>query len=136
MGHGHDQADVADALATHFLFGDFYPTTVTHDALITDTLVLATGTFKVLYGTEDALAEQSVAFGLVSAVVDRFGLQHFTARALQKEFGRRQADRDRVKAAGGLLFNFTHGIQNEVADERISLRILSSQGLATHAARH
>jgi hypothetical protein len=35
-----------------------------------------------------------------------------------------------------LLFNFTHGIQNEVADERISLRILSSQGLAARAAIH
>ena len=76
VGHGHHKLDVAHALAAHFLFGDFHAATVADDALVADALVFSAMALIVLYRTEDALAEEAVALGLVGAVVDGFGLEH------------------------------------------------------------
>ena len=48
----------------------------------------------VLHRTEDALAEQTVALGLVGAVVNGLRLQHLAARLGQNLLGRGQADRN------------------------------------------
>ena len=77
MGHGHHQLDMTHALAAHFLLGDFHTAAVAHDPFVADALVLSAMALVVLYRTENALAEQAVALGLVGAVVDGFGLEHF-----------------------------------------------------------
>ena len=74
MGNRHHELYVTHTLATHFLLGNLHTATVADDALVTDALVLTAMAFIVLHWTEDALAEEAVAFGLVGAIVDGFGL--------------------------------------------------------------
>ena len=71
------QLDVAHAVATHLVAGDFDATALTDDALETHALVLATGTFPRLLRSEDLLAEESVLLGAQRAVVDGLGLLDF-----------------------------------------------------------
>ena len=92
--HRHDEGDVAHAFTPHLLFGDLDAAAVADDPLVADPLVLSAVALVILHGTEDALAEQTVAFGLVGAVVDGFGLEHLAARLGQDLLGRCQADRD------------------------------------------
>ena len=79
MSYGHNQLDVTHTLTTYFLLSNLYTATVADDTFITDTLVLTAMTLVILYRTEDALAEETVAFGFVGTIVDGFGLQHLTA---------------------------------------------------------
>ena len=90
VGNGHHQLDVAHALTTHFLFSNLYPASVAYDALVANALVLSAMAFEILYRTEDALAEQAIALGLVRPVVDGLRFQHFTVRLLENHLGRRQ----------------------------------------------
>ena len=73
MSDGHDELDMAHAFTTHFFLGDFYAASVADDAFVADAFVFSAVTFVVLYRAEYAFAEESVAFGLVGAVVDCFG---------------------------------------------------------------
>ena len=57
MGYGYHQVDVPYTLATYFLFGYFHPTTVAHDPLIADALILSTSTLIVLHRAKDTLTE-------------------------------------------------------------------------------
>lgn len=79
MSYGNDKADVAHAFTAHFLLGHHNTTTVAHNPLVTDTLVLSAMAFIVLYRTEYLLAEQTVAFGLIGAVIDGFRLGYLSA---------------------------------------------------------
>ena len=92
MCHRHHKLNVTHALTTHFLLGYFHTATVAHNALVANALVLSAVALIVLYRTENALAEESVALGLIGAVVDGFGLQYLTRRHLQNFVGRCQAD--------------------------------------------
>ena len=92
MGYGHDQLNMAGALTTHLLLRHLDTTTVADDSFITDTLVLATGTLIVLRRTEDALAEQTVALGLICTVVDGLRLRHLTIGVFQNLLRRSEAD--------------------------------------------
>ena len=83
MGHGHDELDMAAALTAHFLLGHLDTTTVAHDAFIADTLILAAGALVVLRRTEDTLAEQAVALGLIGTVVDGLRLGNLAIAILQ-----------------------------------------------------
>ncbi len=66
-------------------------------------------TFVVLYRTENALAEEAVALGLVSAVVDSFGFQHLAARFLKNLLGRSKPDGDFGESVFGfILFSKSH----------------------------
>ena len=56
--------DVTHALTTNRRLGDLNTTAFTNDALVADTLVLATGTLPVLGRAEDLLAEESVLLRL------------------------------------------------------------------------
>ena len=86
----HNQLDVAHALTTHFLLRDLNTASVAHDALVANALVLSAVAFEILYGAEDALAEQAITLGLVRPVVDGLRFQHFTVRLLENHLGRRQ----------------------------------------------
>ena len=94
MGHGNGEADVSHPLAAHFLLGDFDVAPVADDTTVADTLVFSAIALIVLGGTEDLLAEETVPFGLVGPVVDRFRFQDFAAGPLGDVFGRRQGDAD------------------------------------------
>ena len=57
MSHRHHQVDVTYTLTTYFLFGYFHPTTIAHDPLVADALILSTSTFVVLNRPENTLTE-------------------------------------------------------------------------------
>ena len=109
MCHGHHKLDVAHAFAAHFLLGDFDTAAVANDTLVTDALVLAAVAFVVLDRSEDALAEQTVAFGLVGAVVNCFGLEHLAGGLLQNFLGGSQAYSNlREPLFDGFVFSESH----------------------------
>ena len=64
MYYRYYQRDMAHALTTNLLLGNLYTTSVTHNTLIADTLVLTAMELIILHRTEDALAEQTVKLGL------------------------------------------------------------------------
>ncbi len=76
--HRRRQRDVAHAVTTDLVAGDFDATALTDDALETHALVLAARALPGLLGPEDLLAEQSVLLGTQGAVVDCLGLLHLT----------------------------------------------------------
>ncbi len=92
MHHRHHQRNMAHAFAAHLLLGHFHTAAVADDAFVADALVLSAVAFVVLHGAEDAFAEQTVALGLVGAVVDGLGLEHFAARLGQNLLRRGQSD--------------------------------------------
>ncbi len=80
VGNGSRQMNVAHAFTPHAALGDLHTAAVADHTLETDFLVFAAGTFPVLGGTEDALAEQTVFFRFLRTVVDGFRLGHFPVR--------------------------------------------------------
>ena len=92
MGYRHNKLDMTCTLTTNLLLGDLYATTVTDNALVADALVFATSTLIVLGRTEDALAEQAIALGLVSTIVDGLRLCHLTIRVFENLLRRGQSD--------------------------------------------
>lgn len=79
-------------LTTNLLLCYLYTTAVTYNTFIADTLVFATGALVVLGRTEDALAEQTVALGLVRTVVDGLRLGHLATGVLKDLLGRGKTD--------------------------------------------
>jgi hypothetical protein len=75
---GRAELDVAHALAANLAAGDFHTAALADDALEADALVLAAVALPVAGGPEDLLAEQAVLLRTQRAVVDGFGLLHFT----------------------------------------------------------
>ncbi len=102
VGNRRGQFDVTHAFAPDARQGDFDTALFADNALVLHALVLAAQTFVVLGRTEDAGAEQAVAFGLERAVVDGFGLLDLTERPRQDLFRRSQGDTDLVEGRGGL----------------------------------
>ena len=70
------------ALTTHFLLGHLYAATLADDTFVADTLVLTAVALVILGRTEDTLAEESVAFGLIGTIVNRFRFEDLTGRDL------------------------------------------------------
>lgn len=62
-------------------------------------------TLIILGRTKNALAEKSVAFGLIGSVVDGFGLEHLTVRVFQNLLGRGQTDGDLREVALYFVFS-------------------------------
>ncbi len=89
MCHRNNELNVAWALATYLLLGNLYTATVAGDTFITDALILTAGALEILCRTEDALAEQTVALGLVCAIVNGLGLGYFAVGVLEDLLGRR-----------------------------------------------
>src|SRR6201999_1460458 len=75
VAHRGGEVDVAHALTAHLGPRDLHAAALTHDALVTDALVLTAVALPVLGRTEDALAEQPVLLRLQRAVVDRLRLR-------------------------------------------------------------
>ena len=94
MSHGHHQTDVTATFTTYFLLGYLDTASFADTALVTDTLVFAAVALIVLDRTEDTLAEQTVAFGLVGTVVDRLGFENLTIGVVENLVGRCQSDAD------------------------------------------
>ena len=92
MCHRYYELDVSGTLTAHFLLRHLHAAAVTHDALIANALIFAAGTLEILRRTEDALAEETVALRLVSAVVDGLRLGYLTVGVLQNVLRRRQTD--------------------------------------------
>ena len=67
MSHWHNELDVSATLTAYLLLRHLNTASVANDTLVTDALVLAAVAFVVLDRSEDALAEQTVAFGLGGA---------------------------------------------------------------------
>ncbi len=92
VGHGHHELDVSATLTPHFFLCDIDAATVARDAFVANALVLAAVAFVVLRWAEDAFAEESIALGLVCAVVDGLGLHNLAVGLLQYLLRRGQAD--------------------------------------------
>src|SRR5690606_15415148 len=58
MCYRNYEADMPHTLSSHFLFGNFYPTSVTHNSFVANTLILSAVTFKILYRTEYTLTKK------------------------------------------------------------------------------
>ena len=91
---GRGELDVAHPLAADPAVRDLDAATVADHALVLHPAVLAAGAFPVLFRSEDALAEQAVAFRTVSAVVDRLGLFHLAERPTADVLRAGQSDFD------------------------------------------
>ena len=76
MSHRYHQIDVTNALTANILLSNLNTTTVTNNALVANAFVLATSTFEILHGTEDALTEQAITLRFVRAVINGFRFKH------------------------------------------------------------
>src|SRR5262249_5065992 len=105
------QFDVAETLATHLRLRYFDAALVADHSAMLHSLVLSAQTFPISDGTEDAGAEETVAFRFERAVVYRFRLGHFAARPRSYLFRRSQRNPDRLEIRRQILF-FLHPEQS------------------------
>ena len=91
------ELDVAHALATHLRQRDFDAALLADHAAVLQALVLAAQALVVLDRSEDLRAEETVAFRLERAVVDRLRLLDFAVRPRTDLLRRRETDLDRVE---------------------------------------
>ena len=103
MADRDGQLDVSEPFPPHLRLGDFHAATVADDAAVTDPLVLAAVAFPVLHGTEDAFAEEAVAFRLEGPVVDGLRFRHFPVGPPADRFGGGQLYPDRTAVLGLLV---------------------------------
>ena len=87
VGHGRGQFDVAHALAPHFGGDDFNAALFADNAAVLHALVFAAVALVVFDRPEDLGAEQAVALGFESPVVDGFRLFHFAVGPLADGLG-------------------------------------------------
>ena len=106
MNNRYNQFKVTHALTTYFLLRNFYTTTVTHDAFVANTFVLAAIAFIILYWAKYFFAKQTITFGFVSTIVNRFGFQYFAIRTVEYRIGRCQADGNLTKSSLRTIFFF------------------------------
>src|SRR5689334_6854797 len=95
MHHGRSQLDVAHSLAAHTAVCDLHAATVADHAFVLHAAVLAAGTFPVFFGAKDSLAEQTVLFRTIGAVVDCFRLFYFAERPTANVVWSSKADLNR-----------------------------------------
>src|SRR5216684_7132560 len=94
---GGSQLDVAEALAADFAQGDFDAALIADNAAVLHPLVLAAQAFPVGDGAKNLGAEEAVALGFESAVVDGLRLGDFAVRPGANFFGTRQADANGIE---------------------------------------
>jgi hypothetical protein len=97
---------VSQSLSSHLLLGHLYSTAVADNSLITDTFILTTVTFVILYRSENPFAEKTVPFWFVCSIVNRFWLQYFSSGGFQNFLRRSEADDNPLEVAFDLLFSF------------------------------
>ena len=77
MADGSGKFDMAHAFASDFGFGDFDAAAVTDGAFKTNALIFTAVTFPIASGAEDAFAEEAIAFGFESTIVNGFRFFYF-----------------------------------------------------------
>ena len=80
VGHGRSQLYMTHSFAADLSARDFHAALVADDALVSYPLVFTAMALPVLGGSENALAEQTVLFRLLRAVVYGFGFGDFAMR--------------------------------------------------------
>ena len=95
---------MTQTLATHFRLRYFHAALVADHAAMLHAFVLAAETLPIRNWTKDARAEQTVAFRLEGAVVDRLRLGYFTVRPLTDLFRRSERDANRLEVRRELRF--------------------------------
>jgi hypothetical protein len=88
---------VTHALAANLLPRHLDAAALADDPLVADALVLAAIALPVLGRTEDALAEETVALGLESAVVDRLRLRYLAGGPVADLLAGRKPDANGVE---------------------------------------
>ena len=106
MNNRNNQFDMSHSFATNFLFSDFNTATITHDTLITNTLVLSASTLVIFYWSKNSFAKQTVSFGLVCTIVDRFGFNYFPVASFEYTVRRSQANGNFGKCSSRAVFFF------------------------------
>src|SRR5205823_11480090 len=91
------ELDVAHPLAADLCKRHFDAALFADDAAVLQALVLAAQALVILHRAEDLRAEETVAFRLERAVVDRLRLLHFAVRPRTDLFRRGETDADRVE---------------------------------------
>ncbi len=91
------QFDVAHAFATHLGYGDFHTAFFADNPAMLQALVLAAKALVIFDRTKDLGAEQAIALGLESTVVDGFRLTHFTIRPRTHFFRRGNTNLDGIE---------------------------------------
>ena len=87
MGNGGGELDMAHALAAHLGPGYLNAAFFALDALVLNALIPAAVALPVLGGSENALAEETVALGLERSVVDGLGFFDFAVGPFADLFG-------------------------------------------------
>src|SRR5262249_44570335 len=114
-GHGLEEPDVDDrggqlnvahALAADARVGDLDAAAVANHALVFHAAVLASVVLPGLFRPEDSLAEQSVLFRAVGAVVDRFGFLDFAEGPAADVVRAGQADPHRPVVVDTVVIRF------------------------------
>src|SRR5262249_57885760 len=85
------QLDVAHALAADAAVIDLHAAALADRAAMLDAATLAAAALVVLFGAEDALAEEAALFGSVGAVVDGVRAGDFARRPAQDGLGAGEA---------------------------------------------
>ena len=99
MGDRRRELDVTHPLAADDRARHFDAALVADDPLIADALVLSAVAFPVLRGTEYLLAEETLRFVPLGAVVDRFRFRHFPVRPLEDLIRAREREPDGIEVA-------------------------------------
>ena len=87
---------------------DLHLAAVANDALVLGAFVLATSTFPIALGTENAFAKQPIFLWPVRAVVDRFRLLDFPEGPAPDVVGRSQHDPDAAVVVDAVVNVFSH----------------------------
>ncbi len=91
------QFDMTHAFTTHFGHGDFHTALLANNAAMLEALVFAAEALVIFDRAKDFGAEQAIALGLESTVVDGFRLTHFTIRPRTHFFRRGNANLDGIE---------------------------------------
>ena len=80
MRYRNDERDMASPLTANLLFSHLNSTTVAHNSLVTQTLILPAMALVILYGTKYLFTKQTITFGLIRAIIYCFWLRNLTVR--------------------------------------------------------
>src|ERR1700680_787172 len=97
MRYRRGKLDMTHAVTAHLLHGDFDTAFLANDALVLHALVFAAQALVVLYGPEDAGAEEPIPLRLEGAVIDGFRLFDLAMRPAQNLIRTRQRNANPVK---------------------------------------
>ena len=106
MSNGYNEFDVTHTLTTYFLLSYLYAATLADDTFIADTFVFTAVTLVVFGRTEDTLTEQTVTFGFVGTIVNRFRFEYLTRRDLHDLVRGSQTDSDLSKTGFLIIILF------------------------------